>query len=664
MVPWRCTMAVTKLLITSRRPFAQEKAFGQVGPYEQLDGTVYFAVDPTHPANQLITDLKLAPRDVSGRVHFSADWRLLRPVEPQRGNHRLLFDILNRGRGPGLRNLNSAQDVAPTEPLDPGNGFLMRQGYTVAWCGWQHDVPDAPGLMRLRPPEAVTPEGPISGKIMVTFQPTTSTCVQFLADRQHRPHPASNLEDRDAMLTEQDHEDAPERVIPREQWSFARLENGCVVPDATHVYMASGFVPGKVYQVIYTTTGAPVVGCGLLATRDLGSFLRYGTAREGNPCAGDLQYAYSFGTSQSGRFLRHFLYLGLNQDEQDRTVFDGLIPLVAGGGRGEFNQRFGQPSNSNKYSVKNLFPFHDTVQTDPETGLTDGLLARLCAQGTVPKVFFINTSAEYWNGHAALTHTDLDGKRDLAPSETVRVYHFAGTQHGPGNLLLTDTGSADDSRGQQRPNSVDYRPLLRAALVNLDRWVAEGQAPPPSLHPRLEDGTAVPPAQTAATFQAMPGVEFPAHLHSIARLDFGSGVDEGVPTALPPKVGKPYANLVSAVDADGNELAGIRLPDISVPLATYTGWNVRHPDIGGPGQTLGLLGSTIPFPATQAEREVSGDPRPSIEERYASKEDYLRQVQQAAEALVKQGYLLAEDLPTMAEQASQRYDLLRGRTSM
>ena len=164
-------MAITKLLITSRRPFAQEQAFGQVGPYEQLDGTVSFAVDPNHAANQLITDLKLAPRDVSGRVHFSADWRLLRPVEPQRGNHRLLFDILNRGRGPGLRNLNSAQDVAPTEPLDPGNGFLMRQGYTVAWCGWQHDVPDAPGLMRLRAPEAVTPEGPISGKIMVTFQP-------------------------------------------------------------------------------------------------------------------------------------------------------------------------------------------------------------------------------------------------------------------------------------------------------------------------------------------------------------------------------------------------------------------------------------------------------------------------------------------------------------
>jgi hypothetical protein len=243
------------------------------------------------------------------------------------------------------------------------------------------------------------------------------------------------------------------------------------------------------------------------------------------------------------------------------------------------------------------------------------------------------------------------------------VYHLTGTQHTPGNLQLTDTGTADDSRGQQKPNSVDYRPLLRAALVNLDRWVSRGEAPPPSLHPRLDDDTAVPPAQTAATFQALPGVQFPAHLRSIARLDFGPGVQEGQATLLPPKVGTPYPSLVSAVDEDGNELAGIRLPDITVPLATYTGWNLRHPDIGGPGQTLSLLGSTIPFPATQADRQSAGDPRSSIEERYPSKEDYLERVKQAAEALVQQGYLLAEDLPTITEQASQRYDLFRGRVS-
>jgi hypothetical protein len=644
-------MAVTALEIKTCSPFAQGTAFGDVGAYEQLDGTVHFAVDPAHPSNAGIADLQLAPRDAHGLVRCWADVRILRPAALQHGNRRLLLDIVNRGNPTVLTNFNSA-----VGRMEPGNGFLMRQGYTVVWCGWQDDVPATPGLIRIQVPEAIDAGGkPITGKIAVTFQPDAHMHVQLLADRMHRPHPAQDLHDREAVLTVQDHEDAPAQTIPRQQWSFARLEGSDIVPDATHIYLASGFVPGKVYQVIYTTAGAPVIGLGLLATRDIVSFLRYGSAQESNPCAGHLQYAYGFGRSQSGRFLRHFLYLGLNEDEQDRLVFDGLIPLVAGGGRGEFNQRFGQPSNSNKYSMKNLFPFHDTVQTDPETGHTDGLLARLYARGKVPKIFFINTSAEYWGGHAALTHSDLDGKHDLPPSEAVRIYHFAGTQHGPGNLLLTDTGAADDSRGQHRPNSVDYRPLLRAALVQLDRWVTAGQTPPPNCHPRLDEGTAVPPERTATTFQALPEVQFPAHLRSIARLDFGT--EKALTTGLPPKVGKPYANLVSAVDADGNERAGIRLPDISVPLATYTGWNVRHPDIGGPGQTLGLLGSTLPFAATRAEREAAGDPRPCIEERYVSKEDYLRQVHQAAEMLVQQGYLLAEDVLTVTEQAAQRYDL-------
>jgi Alpha/beta hydrolase domain len=653
-------MAVTALEIKSRSPFAQGQTFGDVGPYQQLDGTVHFAVDPHHPAKAGITDLQRAPRDAHGLVHCSADVRLLLPVTPQRGNQRLLLDIVNRGNPTVMTNLNSA-----VGRQDPGNGFLMRQGYTVVWCGWQDDVPATPGLIRIQVPEAVDADGkPLAGKIAVTFQPDTHVQVQLLSDRLHRPHPAHDLDVPDAVLTVQEHEDALAQTIPRQQWSFARLEGGRVVPDATHVYLASGFVPGKVYQVVYTTVGAPVIGLGLLAMRDVVSFLRYSTAGEGNPCAGQIQYAYGFGRSQSGRFLRHFLYLGLNQDERQRLVFDGLIPLAAGGWRGEFNQRFGQPSNYDKYSkysVKNLFPFHDTVQTDPETGRTDGLLARLAARGKVPKIFFINTSSEYWGGHAALTHIDLDGQYDRASSETVRIYHLAGTQHGPGTLQFIATGTRDDAFGQHKPNSVDYRPLLRAALVNLDRWVSAGTPPPLSRHPRLDAGTAVPPAHTAATFQAIPGMHFPAHLRSIARLDFGLETEEEILTIVPPRVGKPYANLVAAVDEDGNELAGIRLPDISVPLATYTGWNVRHPDVGGPGQILSLLGSTVPFPATRAERQATGDPRLSIEERYASREDYLRQVQQAAEALVQQGYLLAEDLPTVADQAAQRYDLFRRR---
>ncbi|MBM3224847.1 MAG: hypothetical protein FJZ47_13720, partial [Candidatus Tectomicrobia bacterium] len=320
-------MAVTALEITSCSPWAHGQPFGDVGPYQQLDGTVHFAVDPHHPNNAGITDLQRAPRDVHGLVRCAADVRLLQPAVPQRGNQRLLLDIVNRGNPTVLTNLNSA-----VSRMDPGNGFLMRQGYTIVWCGWQDDVPATPERLRIHVPEALDPVGqPITGKIAVWLQPATLLQVHPLADRQHRPHPATDLHDPDAVLTVQDHEDAPAHTISRSQWAFARLDGDRVVPDATSVYLATGFQPGKVYQVIYTTTGAPVLGLGLLALRDIVAFLRYGTAEEGNPCAGQLQYAYGFGRSQSGRCLRHVLYLGLNHDERQRPVFDGLIPLVAGG---------------------------------------------------------------------------------------------------------------------------------------------------------------------------------------------------------------------------------------------------------------------------------------------------------------------------------------------
>jgi hypothetical protein len=294
------------------------------------------------------------------------------------------------------------------------------------------------------------------------------------------------------MLLVRGADDTSPRVIPRDQWSFGKIEGGQVVPDAAHIYLATGFVPGKVYHVIYTTTGAPVIGLGLLTARDIVAFLRHGTAQQSNPCAGTIDRAYAFGASQSGRYLRQFLYLGLNEDEQERMVFDGLLVHIAGGKRGgDFNQRFGQPSASLQPNMSNLFPFSDTVQTDPVTGRSDGLLERLAARRQMPKVFFINTSTEYWRGDAALIHTNVEGRKDVAPSASVRIYHFAGTQHSSGTLPLTDTNPVDGARGQQNFNSVDYTPLLRVALVRMDRWVTEEQAPPPSTYPRLADGTAV-----------------------------------------------------------------------------------------------------------------------------------------------------------------------------
>lgn len=647
-------MAVTRLEVHSIRPFAGGAVFGDTGPYRQIDGIVHLAVDPGHPANEVITDIKLASRDAAGRAHCSADFTILQPENPSRGSHRIVFDVVNRGNPTILTNLNSAG-----QRLGSGNGFLMRHGYTVVWCGWQYDVPpDTAGLVKAYVPEALNPDGsPIVGRISVAFQPHRVVRTHSLADRLHKPHPVADINDPSATLVVRDHQDGPGELIPRDHWSFARLDGEEVVADSRHVYLPDGFQPGRVYEITYTTVGADVVGMGMLAPRDLVSFLRYGSAEDGNPCAGDIEYAFTFGRSQSGGFLRRFLYCGLTRDEEDRPVFEGLIPLVAGSGRGEMNQRFGQPSTPARPSAGRSFPFHDTLQTDPDSGRTDGLLARLDAAGKTPRILLTNTSAEYWSGHASLIHTTMDGSADLPPSDNVRIYLYSGTQHGPGQLNLFDVDVREGPRGQQLDNSVDYRPLLRAALKNVERWAVEGVEPPASRHPRLDDGTAVPAPELEQTFRAIPGVNFPEVLKHVHRADFGPEAHGGMVQPAP-ESREPYPNFVPAVDADGNELAGIRLPDLTVPLATYAGWNLRHPDSGAPGQIMPQIGSTIPFAATRADRDAAGDPRPSIEERYASKDEFLRQVRQAAQSLIAEGYMLAEDMDTVTEQAAQRYDSL------
>ena len=647
-------MPVTRLEIRTQGPFDGGRPFGSVGQYEQLDGVVHFAVDPGKAGNDLIADIELAPRDENGLVNFSADFRIIRPANPALGNHRLFLDVVNRGNNLAFKYINgAAENQTFDSPPDAGTGFLMLEGYTLVWCGWQHDVPDVPGLLRVHVPGAMIDGEAVSGKVAVTFQPNAPSQVQPVSERGHRPYPANNLEDWDSTLTVQEYEDAPKETIPREQWAFGRLEGGRLIPDATNISMASGFEPGKIYQVIYRTTGAPVAGLGLLATRDLVSFLRYAGESDGNPCSGELEHTYAFGASQSGRYLRTLLYLGLNQDEEDRTVFDGIIAHIAGARRGEFNQRFAQPSTAIKTSQSNLFPFADLPQVNPATGVSDGLLSRLAAGNRVPKIFLTNSGAEYWWAHASLVHIDPSAVRDLPLSDSVRLYYFAGTQHASGTFPLADT-DASGTRGQQPFNCVDYRPLLRAAVTNLDRWVSQGASPPPSTYPTLADSTAVLPEKIAPTYEAIPDVQFPKHIRQLAHLEFAG---DGAPAEnLPASVGPGYPIFVPAVDSDGNESAGIRLPDLSVPLATHTGWNLRHDSIGGQGQIIGTTGATMPFPATRGERETSGDPRTSIEERYSSKEEYLERVKGSAAALVEQGYVLAEDLDRLVAQASELYE--------
>ena len=656
-------MPVTRIDIKSRGPFAGGKPFGDVGSYEQIDGIVHYDVDPNHVANEAITDIKLAPTNSLGKVEFSSDFRLAIPLDLAKSNRRLFLDILNRGKNSAYRNLNSAPDVAPDAPVEAGNGFLMDEGYSIAWCGWQHDVPETPGVMGIRVPEALNANGAISGKIVVTFQPNLASNFQLLSDRNHRSYPANDIYDDEAVMTVQTHEDAPEEIIPREQWAFARVEEETVVPDSQHAYLESGFEPGKVYQVIYTTVGAPVAGLGLLATRDLISFFRYGLESDHNPLASSIDHAYTLGVSQSGRFLRLFLYLGVNYDENGRIAFDGLIPHVAGGKRGEFNQRFAQPSSQASRSTNSLFPFSDVEQTDPKTNITDGLLSRLSAKGELPKIMYTYTPSEYWGGHGSLVHTNLSATKDLDLHENVKIYVYAGSQHALGSFPLTDSDSSDNVRANNPINCLDHRPFLRAALLNLDRWVTDGVEPPPSVYPLISDGTAVIPEKITEMIKEIPGVVLPQPLRHFTRLDFGE--NPGIPSQIPAGKGDEYPHLVSAIDNDGNEVGGLALPFVSVPLATHTGWNTRHSDMGGQGQTLStggasggtLKGSTIPFPSTKAIRESTGDPRLSIEERYGSKTQYLSLVKEACVNLVTNRYLLERDLESLIKLGGSHYDL-------
>jgi hypothetical protein len=665
-------MPVIRFDVALRRPEASGLAFGDVGPYEELKGRLRFAIDPTHEANRRVTDVELAPRNAAGRVEFSADVSLLVPVDRARASGRLLLDVVNRGNTVAVPNFNRATrptfgpDSDPHPPVDVGDGFLMRRGYVVLSCGWQLDAPALPGLYRLHGPDAVHPDGsPLRGRVYTELQPSAPVPHMLLADRGHRPYPAADVNERDAILLVRDQPDGEPRTIARERWGFGRVVDGGVRPDPRNVWLEGGFEKGRLYQVVYTAAGAPVLGLGMLALRDAVAWLKHGAGD--HPMPGRLRVAYAYGRSQTGRLLRTYAYWDLNRDEDGREALDGVIANVAGGLRGEFNQRFGQNSKDRPHMMAHLFPSPDVPSTDGVTGRTDALHARLDARGSRLKVFYTNTSAEYHRGDASLVHTDPDGERDLAPGPHVRVYHFAGTEHGLGAWPPTDTqpAPADPTgaveRAQNLRGVVDYAPLLRACLVNLDRWVTEGVEPPPSRHPRVADGTAVAAEKLAGVFDRIPGARYPRHQARPRRLDFGGDPELRTVSAFPPRPGPAFGSLVAAVDEDGNEVAGVVPPEVAVPLATHTGWNLRHPDIGGETQRLVFAGATIPFPRTRAEREATGDPRVSIAERYASRADYVERVRLAACGLARERYLLEENVALSVELAARLWDWWAGR---
>lgn len=606
LVPAATRAEVVGVTITSRTPVMNGQSFALVGPYEHLTGTIEFALDPRDPHNRRIVDLDRAPRAADGKVHFTSVLHVIQPVDRTRGNGVLLFEIANRGTTSLLSRFNNAVTrQGQLLPDNMGTGFLMREGYSLVWVGWEFDV-DAPRIRVEAPPA----QG-VSGRLSVSTIPNDRAPELTFSDAP-RYQPA-RIDDPSATLTVRERFWDQPTAIARGKWAF--VEN----TGAPKVRVEGGAEPGRLYEVTFQATGAVVAGVGLAAIRDAAAAFRY---RSDLPVQG--KSVYVFGASQSGRFLRQFLYDGFNADERDRRVFDVVWPHIAGATRGSFNERFATPTSTSAFAATHP-PFLDA-----------DILASYKPE-LQPKIIYTNTPVEYWGQGraAALIHTTADGKSDAIVPENVRIYFLTGTQHGESAFPPRATPN-----GQQLPNPVPQREVMRALLTGVHKWAAEGAAPPASRYPKLSDGTLVPAA--AVKFPMIAGVADPRTIP-------GPGVVG--------KGGGPLPFLVPQVDEDGNELAGIRVPDLAVPLATTTGWNFRGESVGNPKDIFGLLGSYIPFSATRAQRTASRDPRRSIEERYPrGREEYLGKIALTAAELVKEGYLLAQDGDFIAARAREHWE--------
>lgn len=637
---------VKRVYVLDRTDVLSGKSFGKAGPYERIVAKAHFAVNPKAAPNSTIRDLALAPRNAAGMVEFSADVYVLKPRDPAAGNGTALLEISNRGGKSMVSRFNlGAASGDPQTEAHFGDGFLLEQGYTLVWVGWQWDVPRREGLLRLDAPIATQNGKAIRGVVRSEFVPDAPAAVMPLADRGHIAYPA--VAGEPATLTVRDSVTARRTTIPSAKWKFNA--------DRTAIEMTVGFQPGRMYELIYTAENPRVAGLGMAAVRDFVSYLKYGG--DGLSVLGDqrrfIKRAIGFGVSQSGRFLRTFLYFGMNEDESGRKVFDGIWADVAGGGRGSFNHRFAQASRDgsahfNTLYATDIFPFSDVPQSDPATGINEGLLTRV-REAVMPRIFYTNSAGEYWNRCASLVHTSPDGRMDAPLPPQTRLYVVAAAQHGPASL----PASRKDAQYPTNPN--EYRPLYRALLNAMNEWIRDNRTPPPSEYPLIAERQLVPVSDLK--FPKIPGATVPRFPKLAYPADFGPEFrDAGIVAYEPPRLGRPYGLLVPQVDGDGMELAGIRMPVMKAPLGTATGWNLRSASAGAPTQIAALLGSWFPLPLDPASRAASKDPRASIKERYASREEYLKRIRKEAEDLITRRLLLDRDVDFVLAHASRLWD--------
>lgn len=646
---------VTHVDITSRVDVLDAKTFGESGAYERITGRVYFSVPVANIHNRPIVDLDNAVNLKNGEVEFSADFVAVRPKDAAKGNGTLLLENPNRGN-PRILSLvdGGDEDLAHTA----GDAWLLRNGFTVVSLGWQWDAA-GPNALRLFAPIAKDHgkdiSGLLRGDIMLPAKadeiPLGHVMVGNIGGSEY---PVAQPDDPRNSLTVRDSREGQRTLIPRSEWQFAATGDGKLTPSNRSIHLNGGFAPGRIYEYVYVVADPVVAGLSFAAVRDFASYVKHAS-----DAITPASRVLGEGISQNGRFLRDFLYQGFNADEEGRIALDGVLAHVAGAGRGSFNYRFAQPSRdaqptSAVFFPTDIFPFTDQPEVDPLTHEKGGLLDRALAENVVPKIFFSHTSYEYWGRAASLIHTTADAKHDATIGPNVRIYHFTGLQHfsGPFPPARGETWFL----GEAPESPLPIRFFWRAMIANMDAWVRSGTAPPPSAYPTIAAHTLVPLREFS--FPKIPNVHLPGDANTAYRLDYGPSWRAGILTVQPPHVGEAFPVLVPQVDADGNELGGIHLPEITVPLATYTGWNLRDPSIGGATQRVAMEGSYFPFPIDAAARKQLGDPRKSIAERYSSREAYLAQFAHATDDLIQQRWILPEDRETLLQRGGEEWDSL------
>jgi len=667
--------------LTSQSPTFAGKMFGAVGAYRMINGTVKGEVDPRDPLNAVIVDIELAPRNSRGMVEYSTDFQLLVPVDLSKGNHRILYDVTNRGGANALTVLNDGKAQTTSTSGDPGNGFLMTQGYSVLASGWDITVGHGGNGFGVTVPVARNKDGStITGPALEEFDIDATASPPAT---QPLSYAAASADKSTALLTVRANFADPPTAMPGSSWDYtdATLTAIKLNPPGTKFGDPAFFGPTGLYEFSYIAKDPSVAALGFAALRDLAAFFRDAKADDKgnpNPLAGDVQHIYTFCSSQPCRTLHDFVLFGFNEvehargqrdrdhdgdkDRDDRgdrgerhgrhheKAFDGVLNWKGGGSGIFMNYRFSQPTRTHRQHIARWypeyqFPFANQRLHDPVTGKTAGRLDACEESDTCPKIIEANSANEYWAKAGSILTTDIKGRDlDLDDLANVRYYMFSSVPHGAGSAT---------SRGicQQFLNPLVGNPVLRALLVDLDDWVTTGRKPPKNNVPRRADGTMAPPLpQSGMGFPSIPGVTYNGIAHTGDLWDFGRHFDDGILSILPPiSLGTPYPVFVPKTDADGNDIAGIRTPDVSVPLATFTGWALRASPAT---ETNGIKvvdgcdasGQRIPFPKKKADRLAANDPRPSLEERYADHATYVNMVTAAAQKLQQQRLLIDLDV--------------------